>query len=257
MPIKIYVAEDQPDYANKIVQAINNYILFSSMEMSIDFVTGNGRELLQNIDRNNQYNVYFLDINLVEDAQFQNGFTVAKEIRSFDPFGFIIFITIYSEMSFLTFQYRVQALDFIIKNAFINIDERIQSCLATVENRFNLLRKSHTILLSTDNGNQIFLMNDIVYFSANTGHVLSLSTQEKEFFIYNETLNKLENKLDDSFIRCHRSFIVNIEKISFVSKDYRNLKLSDGSQIPISVRNRTKLKKRLLIEIQSSAVIKK
>lgn len=45
-----------------------------------------------------------------------NGFELAQEIRKFDPRGFIIFITTHAELSYMTFTYKVEALDYIIKD---------------------------------------------------------------------------------------------------------------------------------------------
>ena len=53
-----------------------------------------------------------------------------------------------------------------------------------------------------------------------------------------QTISSLEASLDPTrFVRVHRSFLVNLEKIARIepyTKDTRVVLLADGSQIPVS-----------------------
>ncbi|MCF2717523.1 response regulator [Paenibacillus sp. UKAQ_18] len=60
-------------------------------------------------------NLYFLDIE-ISGCQMK-GLEVAQEIRKYDMYGHIVFVTTHGHLSPLTFQYKVAALDFIIKDA--------------------------------------------------------------------------------------------------------------------------------------------
>lgn len=242
MTIKVYIAEDNLEQRKQIKEAVKNYQLFSEWDLEIASTASTGEDLLASIDRENQWNIYFLDITLAENTKFNNGFILAQEIRNFDPFGFIIFITVRSELSFLTFQYRVQALDFIIKEPTINIQERVHSCLKTVEQRLSLLYKGQNIKLNTGSETISFIIEDILYISANKGHILSLYTKQKEYEIYQETLTRLQEQLEEPFIRCHRSFLVNTKYVIKISRDFSTLELEDGTIIPVSVRKRSSLK---------------
>ncbi|MEQ7196108.1 LytR/AlgR family response regulator transcription factor [Enterococcus avium] len=242
MSIKVYIAEDDILQRESLEQAILNYQLFSDWELELTYSTGSGEALLKNIDRRNQWNIYFLDINLEEEAELTNGFAVAQEIRKFDPFGFIIFITVRSELSFLTFQYRVQALDFIIKDPTADIRERVYTCLKTIEQRLEALTTSKTIKLNTGNEITSFILDDILYFSSNKGHVLCLHTKNNQYLIHQTTLNHLEEQLSDSFLRCHRGFLINIKAIHSITKDYSSLTLENNVSIPVAVRKKAQLK---------------
>lgn len=59
----------------------------------------------------------FLDIQLEADI---NGIKLASEIRKHDPVGNIIFVTSHSELTYLTFVYKVAAMDFILKMIQMN-----------------------------------------------------------------------------------------------------------------------------------------
>lgn len=62
------------------------------------------------------------------------------------------------------------------------------------------------------------------------------------------TLKELETRLPDSFIRVHRSYIINIHFIKKISRDLTSnfiISLKDGSEIPVSQSYVTELRKRL------------
>ena len=52
----------------------------------------------------NDVGCYFLDIQLEVDI---NGIKLGSEIRKYDPIGNIIFVTSHSELTYLTFVYKV------------------------------------------------------------------------------------------------------------------------------------------------------
>lgn len=229
MAINVYIAEDHPEQARQLEQTVRNYQLFSDWEINVAGVAASGEELLAMVNRENQWNVYLIDINLAGNAEIDNGFVMAQKIREFDAFGFIIFITVRSELSFLTFQYRVQALDFIIKDPAVDLSERIQGCFKTIEQRLSLLEKGETVSLNTGNAIQSFLLDDIFYITSSKGHILYLYTDQREYTVFQETLNHLEVKLENKFIRCHRGFLVNIKAIAHIAKDFKTLTLKDGT----------------------------
>jgi two-component system LytT family response regulator len=72
---------------------------------------------------------------------------------------------------------------------------------------------------------------------------------EKKNYLKQQTISSLEAALDPArFVRVHRSFIVNLERIAKIepyTKDTRVVLLSDGSQIPVSRAGYTRLKELL------------
>ncbi len=97
--------------------------------MKLLISTDNPEELIEQLKKSENTGLYFLDIDLKSS---KNGLMLAKEIREYDPRGFIVFITSHSEMSFITFQYKVEALDFILKNDPHQLQHRICECIENV-----------------------------------------------------------------------------------------------------------------------------
>ena len=94
---------------------------------------------------------------------------------------------------------------------------------------------------------QIIPVNKLDYAEAQDDYV-SLHS-EKKSYLKQQTISSLESTLDPArFVRVHRSFIVNLERISKIepyTKDTRVVLLSDGSQIPVSRAGYTRLKELL------------
>lgn len=246
MAIKVYICEDEKEQREVVEKAVNSYILFSDSLMTLDYSTDSATDLSLHIDWKNELNVYFLDIDLKEEKNIKNGLELAQEIRKKDPIGYIIFITVHSELAFLTFQYMVGALDFIVKAQNVDISRRVRDCLKTVEERLgsmsNLVEQG--IRLNTSYGYVHFLHTDILYFSTNKTHVITLhATDGKEYQVYQKNLSILEEDLKDAFIRCHRSFLVNSQAIFSISKNYSSLVMRNGAQLPIATRKKSELKK--------------
>ncbi|MES2128143.1 MAG: LytTR family DNA-binding domain-containing protein [Pseudomonadota bacterium] len=69
---------------------------------------------------------------------------------------------------------------------------------------------------------------------------------EGKSYLKNQRLSELESQLDpNTFVRIHRSFILNIERIARIeqyAKDSHNAILKDGTQVPISRSGYQKVK---------------
>lgn len=94
-----------------------------------------------------------------------------------------------------------------------------------------------TLLISDNNYKKILLqVKDILYFSANTPYI-SIYHPSK-MYLHTETLKSLETQLDNKlFIRIHKSFIVNLSKITSIQSrqngDY-DITLSDNTILRVS-----------------------
>jgi len=76
----------------------------------------------------------------------------------------------------------------------------------------------------------------IYYFEARNKK-LFVRTRHEEY-AFNDTMDRLEQSLPDSFQRCHRSYIVNAAKIVRVILPEGFIELADGLSVPVSRRYR-------------------
>lgn len=83
----------------------------------------------------------------------------------------------------------------------------------------------------------------IYYFEARDKRLYA-RTLHREYAFYG-TLDQLLDRLPEGFVRCHRSYIVNVEKIVRIVYTENYLELAEGLGIPASRGFRSALKERL------------
>lgn len=120
--IDIFICEDNKKHLNILRSCISNFILMEGFDMQIIQATPDPHTILKELTNAENTGLFFLDIDLKSDM---NGLMLAQKIRQIQPRCFIVFITSHSEMSFLTFQYKAEALDFIIKDTTEHIKAKI------------------------------------------------------------------------------------------------------------------------------------
>ena len=104
--IDIYICEDSEEQREAITHYVESAVLIREYDMKIKISTNSPEKIIEELKLSDNTGIYFLDIDL---QSTKNGILLAKEIREYDPRGFIIFVTSHSEMSFLNFQYKVES----------------------------------------------------------------------------------------------------------------------------------------------------
>ncbi len=108
-----------------------------------------------------------------------------------------------------------------------------------------------TLVLQFGNTTHRVPMNQIVYLEAQSKKV-DIYTRVRCLTVY-ESLKSIQEQLDDRFVQCHRSYIVNSRRIQ--SADYTNLLLTldDGASVPISRASRAAVKASLRQDAEREA----
>ena len=205
--LDIFVCEDQAAQRQAIVQMIQNTILIEELDMQLVLDTEDPYVLLETVSNSQNTGIYFLDIDL---NSTMNGMKLAQQIRLSDPRGFIIFITAHSELSFMTFQYRVEAMDFVLKDNPGEMKVKIKECLVSALERYTLqTSKIHKVYTIETGGRKISIdYNDIFFFETSSNvHKIILHAKDRQIE-FNGTMKELAGALDDNFVRCHRSCVV-------------------------------------------------
>ncbi len=189
--------------------------------------------------------LYFLDICLGGNM---NGIQLAVKIRQQDPLGSIVFLTAKSEMSFLTFQYQVEALDFIIKDQMEEIPRRICRCIQKAEIKYREAEKTagrEPVIIRAGGAQHYLEPKEILYIqtSVTSSHKVEVTTKNGVESFYG-TLKEFVTALSGfpEFFRCHQSFIVNREYIVKIDSTEKYIEMKNGVKVPISVRYLKKIR---------------
>ena len=233
--MNIYVCEDNEKERDIIKESIEKTILINNLDFKIKVLTDNPFEIISTIKSNKkERGIYFLDVDLKADI---NGVQLAAEIRKYDPNGFIIFITSHGELSYLTFTYKIEALDFIVKDDF-QVPNRVSECLLYVERKLKLEEGEISKIFVTKIGDKNISIDfdNILFFETTEKlHRIKLHGTNRTVTFYG-TMKEVLAKLDKRFYQCHRSFIINRNYIKEIDKDRMLVILKNGQETMISSR---------------------
>ena len=233
--LKIYICEDIEVQRNKIQRVIENIVLMEDLDMELCCVSEDPYRILEKVKETEEVGIYFLDIALGADM---TGLTLAQEIRKYDPRGFIIFVTTHSEMSYMTFIYKLEALDFILKDAPEDLGKRIYECILKANQRFASVNNKVHANFSVKVNEKVFTVDydDILFFETSPNvhkSILHCKNRQMEFL---GKIKEIERKVDGRFYRCHRSFLVNKDNIKEIDFQNRVIHMVNGDECLISSR---------------------
>jgi two-component system, LytTR family, response regulator len=245
--IKAVIIDDEKNSCELIYDIIKHH--FPEIKIQTGQNVASGIEIITKF----QPNIVFLDIDMPDGT----GFDVLKNLQNYN--FKVIFITGHEEHAIKAIKY--SALDYILKP--VNSLELVNSTKLAVDkilqeneqlkietllkNISGSNKKPEKLILNTSDNIYIVDIKDIVRCNSDNNYTTFHLWNNKKITT-SKTLKEYENLLpEDTFIRIHRSHIINTEYITKINK--RNsgyLCMKDKSEIPISPKKKdlllTKLK---------------
>lgn len=153
----------------------------------------------------------------------------------------VILTTSKPEYAYDAFQYNVT--DFLKKPfTYQRFLEALQKISATVEHAPAQAGADH-FYIKTE-GKLVRLNNNDILYIESMGDYVRFVTADKKYITHN-TIKNLEDKVNkESFMKVHRSYIININKIDDIRENDLFIK---GNEIPVSKAHKPEVMKRLNI----------
>lgn len=204
--------------------------------------------LIENIN----YDLVFLEIELKDGI----GFDILKEIKDF---AHVIVVTNRKEYAIQAIKYNV--VDYLLKPVDLrelkNALRKIIKPSARVENKkitaFNneipkeqIHSRDGALMINFKNQYTALNKKDILYIKA-LGKYSEVYVAGKCHYTSYKNLKEFETAMNDSFVRTHHSYLVNLTSIVSYSRDTSQVELCNGMYIPVSVRKREELFKRFKV----------
>ena len=243
--LSVIICEDDPKQRKRIETIVLEHAASKDYEMNLAFSTYNPVEVLAYLEKNPLKNgLYILDVDLGHNM---NGIALAAEIREKDLRGTIVFITTHAELTYLIFQFKVEAMDYIIKDALGNFRTQIEACIDVAYQRHlqgNIPKEGEVYQCKVGSQIRNIPFRDILFFESHTtpGKII-LRTKNTRFEHYG-ALRDVEH-LGPTFFRCHQSFVVNLKNIELVDKSTYEVRMEGGSRIFVASRKMTELLRRM------------
>jgi DNA-binding LytR/AlgR family response regulator len=219
--MRFAICEDDVSMRQRLSNAIEDWA--KSRKIQVDVLCYSKAEAFLMAWPDVSFDLAFLDIHM----KGMTGIELATYIRKNDKNMMIVFITSFSQ--YVLNGYDVNALHYLIKPLSLT------KLLPILDKASMIWRSRQNAVLLVPNGNgQLKLLFDDIYCISMFSHTANIQT-ENDTYELRKTAEELTNLLPRYFIRCHRSYIVNLFKVDCVYKS--SLLLSNGKSLPISRNN--------------------
>ncbi len=241
--MEIYICEDDEKQLQRIKSHVENIIAFDEVDMHLSIASAHPQDILNAAGCAKGCGLYFLDIDLNNDTY--DGFTLAQSIRQIEPRCFIVFITTHSEMRVKTFDYKVEPLDYLLKDDMDAMKAGITQCMRTAYERHsggvNAFKKIYTV--SIPGKRQISLnYEDIIGVQIIPGTSKVELRLTNRVLQYSAQLKDVAESLGNDFFRCHRSALIHLKNVKEVKYDENCIVMKDGSTYPLATREKRRLR---------------
>lgn len=233
--MRIIICDDEPKYRQLLHEKILQDSFSCDYDVEVTEYEG-GEPLLKALENGASADVYFLDIQMENGTD--DGIRVAKELRKRGDKGLIVYVT--SFIDYVQTGYEVKAFRYLLKS---QIQDGLTKVLADIrqelagEDGFCFQVKGETVRVNR---------KELLYLESDKRQVRVVT--EKEEYMYYGKLEEAEKELGDDFLRCHRSFLVNLTQIRKYSGE--EIVLRSGKEIPISRTYAKEVKRKLMLEMR-------
>ncbi|MCR5795286.1 MAG: LytTR family transcriptional regulator DNA-binding domain-containing protein [Solobacterium sp.] len=167
------------------------------------------------------------------DLTMKNALPLASEFRASAPNAYMILIADMGISPLAYMRPSIAAESLMLKPlSEQGVKAVLSEAIGAYAKRFLKPDEKKVFVLETKGGRNLIDYSRIMYFESREKKVF-LNTGMEEYG-FNDTLDRLETELEEGFIRCHRSFLVNKTMIESVWLSQNRLMLEDGIEIPLS-----------------------
>lgn len=217
--LNFVICDDNENMLNKFNKMFDTIFISNNIDGSIIFSSTNPIDVLD-FAKTNSVDVFVLDIQL---KSTMSGIELAEKIRAFNKDSYIIFTTGHLEYSLLA--YKLKTFDYIPKPITL---ERLEETVLRLVDDINGTPKKY---IKIDNKNTLVDESEILYIKRE-GMKLIYHTTTKDYDTYS-SFAKMDSLLPKNFVRCHKSFVVNLNRIIHVEPVSNMIYFNDNSSCEI------------------------
>lgn len=218
--LRIGMCDDNIESLQGVAKFLESEIIEQGLDAEITLITSDQKKIFDAIYQK-ELDILFLDIDF--KSKGKNGIDFAKDLREINRTFYLIFLTAHQRYVHLSFV--VKVYDYLFKPINREIIEdlvsRLKKDYSLDQNVFLHLTKWKSIKMSS-----------ILYIEriGNKSHIITDTNEETT----TKSLDTLLDELTSNFKRCHRSCIVNTEKITGIDKKNGIVTLATSRNCPIN-----------------------
>lgn len=231
--LNFVICDDNQSMLNKLSKMFDSIFISNNIDANITFQSTNPIEVLH-YSNSNSVDVFILDIQLKSDM---SGLELAEKIRESNKDCYIIFTTGHLEYSLVA--YKLKTFDYLAKPITL---ERLEETVLRLIDDINGQPKKY---IKIDSKSTLVDENEILYIKRE-GMKLIYHTTSRDYEAYS-SFAKMEPLLPKNFIRCHKSFVINLNKVLHVEPVSNIIYFGDNSSCEIGPKY-----KREILEVLNS-----
>ena len=232
MDFNIAICDDN----QKDLQAISDMLTTCSVQLDLELHTtcySDINSILNSFNPNRPfpYHILFLDIEMPEG----NGIDLARTLnRVIPPYTHIVFVSNYPE--YMCDSFSVHPFDFLQKPVK---HDRLRRLLIDIQEK-EAKQHRQALIVKKNNEDVNLQAAEILYIqSANSKSQDLIIYTLKETYQRRGTLAELEKLYPDLLVPVNRSILVNLFYVHYLTE--RHVVLNNGTELPVSIRNRRNL----------------
>ena len=214
--LSFVLCDDNYGAIDKLSKMLNSIIISHNLKAQISYTTNNPNDLL-NYLKDNPTDVLLLDIDLKSST---SGLQIAEQIRAIDKNIYIIFVTGHFEFGMVAYKYKT--FDFLQKPL---TKERFEE---TILRLYSDIYGSTARYIRLDNDKTVIKENSI-RFIKKEGMKVIFHTDTRDYETYS-SFNKISGMLPNNFVRCHKSYIVNVSKITDIDLSENEISFTNNDK---------------------------
>lgn len=216
MAYRIAICDDRAEDRDYVAGLVKRWADKTGAAVRLSEFTG-GENFLFRAEDEGSFDILLLDI----EMGAMDGVTLAKKLRKTNQTLQIVFITGYSD--YIAEGYEVAALHYLMKPV------KEEKLFSVLDRAVDKVRKDEKILNLEAAGQMVRIPVYTIRYADVQGNYVTVHAVTD--YTSKMTLSQLEKSLDERFHRVGRSAIVNLTKITRVTKT--DIYLNDGSVIPL------------------------
>ncbi len=218
--LKIALCDDNLDSIKSVKKLIESQLIEQNVNAEISITTDNQEEI-EKLIKNKEIDILILDV------EFKNsnvdGIEFAKKLRKLNKDFYLIFLS--AHQRFLYPALVTKIFDYLIKP--VNIDT-VTELVSRIKEEFS----GNSSMFVKINKWYSIKSDEIIYMEKSINRTNITTT--KGVISCTKTLDKMQECLPRNFVRCHRSFIVNKDKIVSIDRRNKQVYLENGVSCPIN-----------------------
>lgn len=220
--LNFVLCDDSIPSLKRLSKMLESIFIKNNIEAKIGLCATDPHKTLDYIE-NTKVDVLFLDINLNSNL---SGCDLADLVRKKNKNIYIIFLTGHLEYALIAYKYKT--FDYLAKPI---IDERLEETVLRLVEDMSMVSNQFIKI----NNNKTLINADDIHYIRKDGMKLVFCTSQENYEIYS-SFSKFKNCLPENFVRCHKSYIVNINNVKKYKINENMLELKNNQSCGIGAK---------------------